>query len=243
MPVDVEAEDGPLRLLALRGGDALEGWTVGAAGLAYRTPAARDAVLTCAHVVAGPDDPGFGEVVLGPTPSGAEGPIGVVWRSPGLRSGEVHRFDVALVSPHVPIDPLWVGDPPEPVVGLGRIRVGSPAPLVYHGRQGEVVAAFPESVATPITVRRGALDLRFAGCVQLRVLRGRPSAGDSGSLLLRRTAAGALACGVVFAGSSRRILGNRLIPALGALSSEAASKDGSPEDVSVEFGDRASAVD
>src|SRR5512147_159706 len=59
---DVE-QTGPLRALALRGGDRIDGRRQGTAALVYRSPGGRALLLTCAHVVASPDAWAIGEPV------------------------------------------------------------------------------------------------------------------------------------------------------------------------------------
>src|SRR5436309_4094492 len=62
---DVERAPERFRVLALRGGDSIEGRMRGTIALSYRSAGGRDLLLTNAHVVARPDSSAIGELVEG----------------------------------------------------------------------------------------------------------------------------------------------------------------------------------
>lgn len=231
---DVE-EAGPLRALALHGGDRIEGRRRGTAALVYRSPAEQDLLLTNAHVVARPDAWAIGEPVA--RPMGAPSPvIGRVHRMIRIRTDRTNRWDAALVRVGVPADRLVVGDPPLRVLGYGNLRAGGEGRFFYVSDGVRVSCAHPEVVETPVDIDHGGgVSVSYSGFVLLEVSAGMPVPAHSGSLLVGETDGGVRACGLVFAGSARRVAVNGLRETLAALSSTGASEDGEEEDVRIVF--------
>jgi hypothetical protein len=228
-------ERGRLRAPALRGGDRIEGRRRGAAALVYRSPRGHDLLLTNAHVVARPDSWAIGEPVDGPT--GAGGPvIGRVHRMIRIRTDRTNRWDAALVRVEVPADRLVVGDPPLRVLGYGNLRAAAEGRFFYVSNGSRVSCAYPELVETPVEIDHGGgVSVSYSGFVLLEVTAGMPVPAHSGSLLVGETDAGVLACGLVFAGNTRRVAVTRLRETVAALSSTAASEDDEEEDVRIVF--------
>lgn len=211
---DVVETGEPLTALVLRGGDAIEGRSAGTVGLAFRDREDREWFLTCAHVVGGLDADATGDPVWG-----EDGEVvGEVQRTLPVQRNRVNRFDIALVGAMVPVDPFTVGDATRQVVDHGQLRAGSKVEFHYTTRGERVRCSLPEPVETPIAVRFGKeAEALFRGCLQLRVVSGKPTPGHSGALLVRERGDGLLACGIVFAGNRERLLVNRLGPALRAV--------------------------
>lgn len=231
---DVE-ETRPLRALALRGGDRIEGRRRGTAALAYRSPGGRHLLLTCAHVVASLDAWGIGDPVE--RAAGARSLIiGRVHRMIRIRTDRTNRWDAAVVRVDVPADRLVVGDPPLPVLGHGSLRAGAEGRFFYVSGGARVRCAHPEVVETPVEIDYGAgQSASYLGFVLLEVSAGAPIPAHSGSLLVGETEGGVLGYGLVFAGTARHVAVIRLRETLGALSSAAASEDDQEEDVHVVF--------
>jgi hypothetical protein len=223
---DVERAPERFRVLALRGGDSIVGRMRGTIALSYRSAGGRDLVLTNAHVVARPDSSAIGELVEG---------VGVVHRMLRVKTDRVNSCDAAVITPSVPSEFLVVGDPPVRVSGYGVLRPGAEGRFFYVSGASKITCSHPQSLESPVEIDYGEVSVSFDNVVILNVDTGTPTEGHSGSLLMRETSDGALACGLVFAGNTRHVLVDRVQDVMATLSTGAAAEDGKEEDVRIVF--------
>jgi hypothetical protein len=243
VPVDVVRGEGPLQALALASGQGIRGIRrdVGTTGLLYRSVLGRDYLLTNAHVAAGLD---FGPRQLAAheraglstavsRPSNARA-FADVERIAELTPGASNECDAAL---------CWVYDSERvallqvgglPVVGVSDASPRSPERFFYRNRRGRKKTFSAPDERAPLDVNFSGRLVRFRSALTLTGAAG-VEAGDSGSLLVRRTRGGLLAAGLVFAGSGNTVAVIPFSRTLAQLAKASAGRAGRREDVRVDF--------
>ena len=242
IPTDVVVGAGELRLLALSGGDRIVGREddLGTLGLAYRSVTGKDLLLTSAHVAAGLDvsaDEVAGDAAL--RLHGRPGAVATIWRMTSVRGDRrVNRMDAAVAWIHddQQIVRLGVRGEQDPVVGTEDVHHWSTHEYFYvDANEERKTFVHPDRVAGALPIQIAGATVLFNGFFTLTQVSGEPSPGDSGSILLRESAAGLLACGLVFAGAAKTLAVFPISRAFSALRATTASGGGGEEDVSIEF--------
>jgi hypothetical protein len=241
IPTDVYESPADFSALALGGGTriARAGIGSGVVGVAYTSVGVRRPVfVTASHVAARYGTTAFGKPIK---QVGTNAPIGRIIRmtSVFIQSTHPNRFDAAVVlmEPDVDFMARQIDQWQRLITGYGRIaKQTNDVYYYYAGNFTYHCRPVSRISQKPIKIQHAGRVAEFIDCWVLKVEKGVPVPGHSGSVLCSVTQGKVLGCGLLIAGSSdkRLVVATDLRPTVSYLSTSKCASDGATaEDVHI----------